>query len=41
MKPLCQIAFGKIEFKTEAVVKVLQMGDLVEDILLAFERRFN
>lgn len=42
MKPLCQIAFGKIEvLKTEPVVKVLrQMRDLVEDILLIFERRF-
>jgi hypothetical protein len=42
MKPLCQIAFGKIEvLKTEPVVKVLhQMRDLVESILLTFERRF-
>jgi hypothetical protein len=42
MKPLCQIAFGKIEvLKTEPVVKVLhQMRDLVESILQAFERRF-
>jgi hypothetical protein len=41
MKPLCQIAFGKIEvLKTEPVVKVLhQMRDLVESILLTFERR--
>jgi hypothetical protein len=42
MKPLCQIAFGKIEaLKTEPVVAVLhQMRDLVEGILLTFERRF-
>jgi hypothetical protein len=42
MQPLCKITFGQIEaINAEPVVAVLQqMRDLVERILLTFERRF-